>query len=837
MVIVTFMILFFLSIQLTDTTSARITYDDVTINWHLETIDDSNDSQPGRTSIAVDNLGGVHVSYHDDVIDGLRYAYRHQNGSWSTQNIDDTGVGNYSEIGVDSEGKVHIAYEDHTNGSLKYAVKLLTGEWIIDIVDPGPRTGGFPTLDIDGDDKVIITYLDRATPSIKMAVQDGASWSISDIIVAEHLYWGEIDLAIDDNGSMYMVYLAGIHPRYLQGYYAHRWPGEEWRPETEPFTESSVNHLSIAIDESGLPTIAANGGHSIHVRLVNGRWVNYPYFEEQEFRDFGDIAYDSHGDYIICGQTASGNLRFVQRTPPHLIRAGFVDGLAGTGLFASMAVDHLDWYHIVYYDETNGWLVYATDINRPSEPLDLRATGGERDILLEWEMPTHLGNATSVTFNIYRDRVGRSHYDLYVTGLTGTSFLDTGVYNRAYYHYWVVAVNGAGEGQFSTMVYDRAFLYPTTPQNITATAGPDNVVLNWEPPEDPGRYTLTGYRIHWRSGTTWSGMGPEWQYPLTEWSNITVDGSTRSFNHTNLSLGYTYHYEIVAFHADGEGEMSEDIWAIPMEPPDKPTELAAYRLDGRVIVNWTRPVDDGGCRLTAYKVYRGTSHFNLQLLTTINGTPGDWNLWNEPTLDLVDDGTVPEFISGGWGGDWDYICPRDEYDEPGEMDNSITYYYQVSAVQLAGEGSRSDILEVPPEGTPNPPQDLEVQVVDGGVKLTWRRPIDDGSNAPKGYVIYRADENGNVVGVDMVSKANRHYVDRELVSNSTYTYYVRGVNDEGQGMSSNMEEVTVGVIDPKDEPSSVDDDREALYLFIGTLALVLVVGIIIWRRGRSRGDR
>ena len=78
-VIVAFMILFFVSNQVTDTTSARIAYDDVTINWHIETIDDSNDSQPGRTSIAVDHLGGVHVSYHDDVSDGLRYAYRHLN--------------------------------------------------------------------------------------------------------------------------------------------------------------------------------------------------------------------------------------------------------------------------------------------------------------------------------------------------------------------------------------------------------------------------------------------------------------------------------------------------------------------------------------------------------------------------------------------------------------------------------------------------------------------------------------------------------------------------------------------------------------------------------------
>ena len=63
---------------------------------------------------------------------------------------------------------------------------------------------------------VYITYLDRSTPSIKMAILDeDGRWSTTPIVVGEHLFWGEMDVAISDNGSIHMVYLASsVHAQY-----------------------------------------------------------------------------------------------------------------------------------------------------------------------------------------------------------------------------------------------------------------------------------------------------------------------------------------------------------------------------------------------------------------------------------------------------------------------------------------------------------------------------------------------------------------------------------------------------------------------------------------------
>jgi fibronectin type 3 domain-containing protein len=490
-----------------------------------------------------------------------------------------------------------------------------------------------------------------------------------------------------------------------------------------------------------------------------------------------------------------------------------------------MTIDDDDFLHIVYYQGTEGLLMYATDITRPSEPLNVTATGGERDILVEWDPPSHLGNSSTVTYNIYGDHVDSwKHYDLVVEGLTDTSFLDTEVKNRYYYHYWVVAVNGAGEGLFSQMVYDRAFLHPTTPLNVTATAGPDNVVLRWEPPEDPGVYIITGYRIQWRSGTYWSGMGPEWQYPLSEWSNITTDGSTRTYNHTGLKKGYPYHYQISALHSGGEGELSEDVFAIPMVPPSMPVNLTAYRMPGRVVINWTPSVDDGGCRLTAYRVYRGTSPFDPELLTQINGSAGDWNLWGWPAKRLVDDGTVPEFLNDRYMSDgWNHTHPADEYDEPGKLKDDKTYYYRVSAVQLAGEGPLSPVLEVPPEGTPNMPQHVRVREMSEGVEVSWDPPVVNDGNGAKGFVIYRLEPDGELVRVQRVGRNERSYLDTDVWSHATYTYYVRGVNSEGEGMSSDHAEITVGEVT---DAGGSEDGMDMTVVVVVVLVVLVCLGLV-----------
>ncbi|MBN2406147.1 MAG: T9SS type A sorting domain-containing protein [Elusimicrobia bacterium] len=73
------------------------------------------------------------VYYNDDPGDqGLRYAYKNDNGKWKFEDIEDEeDIGYYDMEGcspsvkVDSSGTVHVAYYDRKNRNLKYAYKAV----------------------------------------------------------------------------------------------------------------------------------------------------------------------------------------------------------------------------------------------------------------------------------------------------------------------------------------------------------------------------------------------------------------------------------------------------------------------------------------------------------------------------------------------------------------------------------------------------------------------------------------------------------------------------------------------------------------------------------------
>jgi hypothetical protein len=95
-----------------------------TVNWVIAApIDDAQDA---KTSIALDDHGGVHICYRKD--GDLKYAYNSGKGfsTWVTQTVDggDPFVGEFCSLKLDSHGKPRISYFDRTNGDLKFTQDL-----------------------------------------------------------------------------------------------------------------------------------------------------------------------------------------------------------------------------------------------------------------------------------------------------------------------------------------------------------------------------------------------------------------------------------------------------------------------------------------------------------------------------------------------------------------------------------------------------------------------------------------------------------------------------------------------------------------------------------------
>ncbi|WP_407644625.1 cellulose binding domain-containing protein [Cohnella cholangitidis] len=90
----------------------------------------------------------------------------------------------------------------------------------------------------------------------------------------------------------------------------------------------------------------------------------------------------------------------------------------------------------------------------PAAPTGLTATGGNAQVALSWT-----ASSGAVSYNVKRATTNGGPYATVATGVTGTSYADTGLTNGTTYYYVVSAVNAAGESANSAQA-------SATPQNV-----------------------------------------------------------------------------------------------------------------------------------------------------------------------------------------------------------------------------------------------------------------------------------------------------------------------------------------------------------------------------------
>ncbi|MFO8110676.1 MAG: fibronectin type III domain-containing protein [Thermoplasmata archaeon] len=152
--------------------------------------------------------------------------------------------------------------------------------------------------------------------------------------------------------------------------------------------------------------------------------------------------------------------------------------------------------------------------------------------------------------------------------------------------------------------------------------------------------------------------------------NGTVIDNIVANDHDGID-GNTYYYLVSAVSSAGEGDQSEEVSTRPSTTPSAPQNLQATPGDEQVLLEWDAPLDDGGSAIKNYTVYRGTEPGNLTLLVAIGNM-----------LNYTDE----------------------------NVDNDVTYYYQVSAVNTVGEGELSEEASAIPSADEFIPTDLVLEV-------------------------------------------------------------------------------------------------------------------------------
>ena len=224
------------------------------------------------------------------------------------------------------------------------------------------------------------------------------------------------------------------------------------------------------------------------------------------------------------------------------------------------------------------WTYSPTSLIPPAAPATLAAAGGTNQVTLNWAP-----SAGATTYNIYRaTSPGAEGAIPYATGVTSTSFIDPSAASGTTYYYQVTAANASGASPKSTEA--SAITTPAAPANVMAVGGTNQVSLTWGASLGASSYNI--YRA--------TSPGAEGLTPFQ--SGIT----TTSFLNTGLGAGVTYYYQVTA--VDTSGESGKSVEASAMTASVIPTTVTAVGGINQVSLTWSASLG-----ATSYNIYRATS--------------------------------------------------------------------------------------------------------------------------------------------------------------------------------------------------------------------------------------
>ncbi|MBY3618297.1 exoglucanase [Acinetobacter sp. CUI P1] len=198
----------------------------------------------------------------------------------------------------------------------------------------------------------------------------------------------------------------------------------------------------------------------------------------------------------------------------------------------------------------------------PAVPTSLVATAGDVKVSLSW-----IASSGATSYTVKRATTNGGPYTTLVTGLTATSYSNTGLTNGITYHYVVSATNAVGESANSAQASATpaaVATVPAAPTSLVATAGDAKVSLSWT-----GSSGATSYTV--KRATTSGG-------PYTP---VEMGLTATNYTNTGLTNGTTYYYVVSGTNTTGESANSAQVSATPQVAA--PTSLVLQYRAGDTI--------------------------------------------------------------------------------------------------------------------------------------------------------------------------------------------------------------------------------------------------------------
>lgn len=233
--------------------------------------------------------------------------------------------------------------------------------------------------------------------------------------------------------------------------------------------------------------------------------------------------------------------------------------------------------------------ITATPFTTPGAPTSVAGTGADSSVSLSWSAPSSNGGSAVTDYLI--EYASGGSYSTFLDGQSSnTSTSVTGLTNGTAYTFRVSAINAAGTGLASTASSGLTPLtVPSVPQNLSATASNQTVVLNWSAPSSNGGSSITDYVAEYSTNGT-SG-----------WVAFGTTSAVRSETATGLTNGTLYYFRVSAVNIVGTGTATSNISATPSTTASAPTSLVATPGNSQVSLAFTAG-SNGGSALTDYVI-------------------------------------------------------------------------------------------------------------------------------------------------------------------------------------------------------------------------------------------
>jgi len=258
------------------------------------------------------------------------------------------------------------------------------------------------------------------------------------------------------------------------------------------------------------------------------------------------VVYDNHGDDAHKYNLSSA---WDISTASFHSSSGSFGSTEGTG--GGIWFDD-DWTYMFLVGEDNDDCHRINLANVPDVPANVSvSTASTSQLNLSWD-----ASSGADSYQISRSTSSGSGYSQIATGITATSYNNTGLSVGDQYFYKIRAVNSEGNSAYSSEANGW-----TLPGQVTGGSGSaqsnTQINLSWNNPSG----TETGYKVE---RATSSGGS---------FSQIATPSGT-SYNDTGLTLNTTYYYKVRAYNTGGNGAYSSEFNETTQNNASAPTSVS-----------------------------------------------------------------------------------------------------------------------------------------------------------------------------------------------------------------------------------------------------------------------